>query len=90
MIHLQNTIAKSPGVFTGIPDDWTLIPTELLEYERAGIKAVCMGDKENAMMAGGECAQRVNDLPKVRDLIERIMKEADAIIRNMHKNLAGS
>jgi NAD(P)H-dependent flavin oxidoreductase YrpB (nitropropane dioxygenase family) len=90
MIHLQNTIAKSPGVFTGIPDDWTTVPLELIEYERAGIKAVCMGDKENAMMAGGECAQRVNDLPKVRDLIDKIIKEADGIIRNIHQTLAAS
>ncbi|TSA44388.1 MAG: hypothetical protein D4R56_07245 [Deltaproteobacteria bacterium] len=89
-IHLQNTIVKSPGVFTGVPDDWTTVPLELIEYERAGIKAVCMGDKENAMMAGGECAQRVNDLPKVRELVERIMKEAEDIIRNLHKNLAVS
>jgi hypothetical protein len=40
------------------------------------------------MMAGGECAQRVKDLPKVQDLIDRIMKEATEIIRNMHQNLA--
>jgi NAD(P)H-dependent flavin oxidoreductase YrpB (nitropropane dioxygenase family) len=90
MIHLQNTIVKSPGVFTGIPDDWSTVPAELIEYERDGIKAVCEGDREKAMMAGGECAQRVKDLPKVQDLIDRIMKEAADIVRNMHKNLAGS
>jgi enoyl-[acyl-carrier protein] reductase II len=90
MIHLQNSIVKSPGVFTGIPDDWSTAPPELLEYERAGIKAVCTGDREKAMMAGGECAQRVNDLPRVRDLIERIMTEAEDIIKNMHKHLAAS
>jgi hypothetical protein len=42
------------------------------------------------MMAGGECAQRVDDLPKVQELIDRIMKEAAEIVKNMHKHLAAS
>jgi hypothetical protein len=49
-----------------------------------------MGDREKAMMAGGECAQRVNDLPKVQDLIDRIMREATGIVRDMHRHLAAS
>jgi NAD(P)H-dependent flavin oxidoreductase YrpB (nitropropane dioxygenase family) len=54
----------------------------LVAFERNGIKAVCTGDRENAMMAGGECAQRVNDLPKVQDLVDRIMNEATGILKN--------
>ncbi len=23
VIHLSNTVVKSPGVFTGVPDDWS-------------------------------------------------------------------
>jgi hypothetical protein len=30
----------------------------------------------------------VKDLPKVQDLIDRIMKEATEIAKNMHRNLA--
>jgi len=86
--HLQNTIAQSPGVFTGIPDDWSTVPPSLIEYERIGIKAVCTGDRERAMMAGGECAQRIDDLPKVQDLVDEIMKEATAIVTNMPKYAA--
>ncbi|OHE21679.1 MAG: hypothetical protein A2Z43_04600 [Syntrophobacterales bacterium RBG_19FT_COMBO_59_10] len=89
-IHLQNTIVKSPGVFTGVPDDWTTVPPELIEYEREGIKAVCTGDREKALMAGGECAQRVEDQPTVQELVDRTMNEAVEIVRNMHKNLAVS
>ena len=33
-------------------------------------------------MAGGECAQRVDDLPKVQDLVDRIMKQATDILKN--------
>jgi hypothetical protein len=36
-------------------------------------------------MAGGECAQRVEDLPKVQDLVDRIMKEATDILLNAPK-----
>ncbi len=81
--HLLNTIAKSPGVFTGIPDDWATVPPEMLQAEKAGIKAVCTGDKENAMMAGGECAQRCNDMPKVQDLVNNIVDEATEIVKAM-------
>jgi hypothetical protein len=28
-------------------------------------------------LAGGECAQRINDLPTVEDLVRRIVKEAE-------------
>jgi hypothetical protein len=35
------------------------------------------------MYAGGECAQRVNDMPKVRDMVDGIMEEAAKTIRNL-------
>ncbi len=89
-IHLQNSIVKSPGVFTGIPDDWTTVPPDLILYEREAIKAVCTGDREKAMMAGGECAQRVDDMPRVADLMDRIMKEATDIIRNVSRHVVAS
>ncbi|MCK9276160.1 MAG: nitronate monooxygenase [Syntrophales bacterium] len=83
VVHLQKTVVQSPGVFTGIPDDYTTVPPELIQYENEGFKAVYMGDRENAMMAGGECAQRIDDLPKVEDLVNRIVKEATEIVNNM-------
>ena len=49
------------------------------------IKAVAMGDEKKAMMAGGECAQRINDMPKVEDLVNSIMKEATEILKNAPK-----
>jgi hypothetical protein len=90
VIHLQNTVIQSPGVFTGIPDDVTTVPPELIQYENDGFKAVYMGDRENAMMAGGECAQRIGDLPMVPDLVDRIIKEATEIMNNMPKYTTAS
>jgi len=86
--HLLNTLKGSPGVFTGVPDDWNTMPQALLDAEREGIKAVYMGNREKAMMAGGECAQRIDSLPKVKDLVDGIMNEAESIIRNLPKLLA--
>jgi NAD(P)H-dependent flavin oxidoreductase YrpB (nitropropane dioxygenase family) len=81
--HQKNTLLKSPSIFLDTPDDYSTPATqELIDYERKGIKAVFNGDRENALMAGGECAQRVNDLPKVQDLVDRIIKEAKDILKN--------
>jgi len=79
--HQKNTLLKAPSVFLDTPDDYRNPATEeLIAYERMAIKAVCTGDRENAMMAGGECAQRVNDLPKVQDLVDRIVREAEEVL----------
>jgi enoyl-[acyl-carrier protein] reductase II len=81
--HQKNTLLKSPSIFLDTPDDYSTPATqELITYERKGIKAVFNGDRENALMAGGECAQRVNDLPKVQELVDRIIKEAKEILKN--------
>ena len=81
--HARNTLQKSPGVFLGKPDDYTTIDMSLIQYEIESIKAVYEGNKEKAMMAAGEAAQRINDMPKVADMVEKIMKEAEATLRGI-------
>jgi len=34
-------------------------------------------------MAGGECAQRIDSMPTVRELVNTIMKEAEEIIGSL-------
>ena len=86
--HAANTLKKSPGVFLGTPDDFTTIDLSLIQYEIESIKATFEGDKEKAMMAAGEVAQRINDMPKVNDMVQEIVKEAETILRNVPKLLA--
>lgn len=81
MLHVQNCIKGSPGVFTGIPDDLDTVDPKLIEFEYASINAVYDGDTEKAMMAAGECAQRINDLPKVNDMVQKVVTEAEAILK---------
>ena len=86
--HLHNTLTKSPGVFTGAPDDFTTVPSDLIEYEKEGIKAVYNGDLEKAMMAGGECAQRVDNMPTVKELVDSIMDDATSVIKELPRTMA--
>jgi len=86
--HAANTLKKSPGVFLGTPDDYSTMDMSLIRYEIESIKATFEGDREKAMMAAGEVAQRINDMPKVEDMVQEIVKEAETILRNVPKLLA--
>ena len=81
--HAQNTLHKSPGVFLGIPDDITNMDLSLIQFEIESIKAVYEGDKEKALMAAGEAAQRINDMPKVNDMVQTMVKDAEDILKGV-------
>ena len=86
--HAANTLKKSPGVFLGTPDDLSAMDMSLIRYEIESIKATFEGDREKAMMAAGEVAQRIKDMPKVNDMVQEIVKEAETILRNVPRLLA--
>ena len=83
--HAVNTLKKSPGVFLGTPDDYSTIDMTLIDFEIDSIHAVCTGDKEKAMMAAGEAAQRITDMPKVSDMVQSMVKDAEDIFKNAQK-----
>ena len=85
--HARNTLQKSPGVFLGTPDDYTTIDMSLIEYEIESMKATFEGNKEKALMAAGEAAQRIKDMPSVNDLVQEIMREAETILREVPKKV---
>ncbi|RJP23286.1 MAG: nitronate monooxygenase [Candidatus Abyssobacteria bacterium SURF_5] len=85
--HAENSLKMSPGVFLGKPDDYTTIPYELIINEIAGINAAYSGDESKAMMAAGECAQRIDNLPLVEELVDRIVQDAAEIVRNLPKRV---
>jgi NAD(P)H-dependent flavin oxidoreductase YrpB (nitropropane dioxygenase family) len=85
--HAKNTLQKSPGVFLGTPDDYATIDMSLIEFEIESIKAAFEGNKEKALLAAGEAAQRIKDMPKVNDMVQEIMREAEAILRDIPKKL---
>ena len=83
--HARNTLKKSPGVFLGTPDDYKTMDMSLIEFEIESIKATYEGNREKALMAAGEVAQRINDMPKVNDMVQVIVKDAEDILRNIQK-----
>jgi len=84
--HASNTLQKSPGVFLGIPEDYSTADM-LTNFEIESIKAVCEGNKEKAMMAAGEAAQRIKDMPEVNDLVQEIVREAETVLREVPKKV---
>ena len=81
--HAVNTLKKSPGVFLGAPDDFTNMDMSLIDYEIESIKATYEGDLDKALMAAGEVAQRIDDMPKVADMVASIAREAEEVIAGM-------
>jgi enoyl-[acyl-carrier protein] reductase II len=81
--HARNTLQKSPGVFLGTPDDFATMDMSLIHYEVESIKAVYEGNKEKALMAAGEAAQRIKDMPGVNDMVQGIVKEAEEVLRGI-------
>ena len=75
------TVRKAPGLFLGQPDEIATLAPEVLDKEVEGILATFAEDEKNALVAGGEVAGRIEDLSTVGELIERIVREAEEIIR---------
>jgi NAD(P)H-dependent flavin oxidoreductase YrpB (nitropropane dioxygenase family) len=88
-LHQKNTLKHTPELFLDTPGPLTEGALKLVEYENRAINAVNDGNKELAMFAGGECAQRVNDLPMVQDLVQTIMADAVKTIKKLPTLLAG-
>lgn len=81
------TVNKAPGLYLGQPDDLTTVAREVMDKEDEGFNALYSGDESKALIPGGEAAGRITDLPPVKELVERIVKEAEEIIRNLPQTL---
>jgi enoyl-[acyl-carrier protein] reductase II len=73
---------KNPAVLkmqelakSGVPEE------EQIKFEIQLLEAIERGDVANSAMPGGEVAGRINDIPTAKELIERIVKEAEEIIK---------
>jgi len=85
--HAQNTLQKSPGCYLGTPDDMLSIDFKLIEFEMESMQAAYDGNKEKALLAAGEAAQRINDMPKVSDMVQDIMKETEDILQGVQTKM---
>ncbi len=82
--HQEESLKLAPGVFLGKPDDGRSEGAmQLMANEIEGINAAYRGEADKAMIAGGECAQRIDDLPTAKELVDRTMKEGTEIIEGL-------
>jgi NAD(P)H-dependent flavin oxidoreductase YrpB (nitropropane dioxygenase family) len=79
------TVRKAPGVFLGEPGDLADVAQEVRAQEDEGWDAQFRGDGPQALMPGGEVAGLVEDIPSVKVLVERTVKEAEDILRNLQQ-----
>jgi len=81
--HQKNTLEHTPELFLDSPSPITEGAIKLILNEIKALNAVSEGDEENAMIAGGECAQRINSLPLTKDMVDQIMDDATRIIKEL-------
>jgi len=74
------TIRGTPDLYKGNPCGST---QELLDLEIGGLTNLFYGKMDEAAVLGGTVAGRIHDIPTVQELCDRIMKEAEATIRNL-------
>jgi enoyl-[acyl-carrier protein] reductase II len=74
------TIRGTPDLYKGNPCGST---QELVDLEIGGLTNLFQGEMEEAAVLGGTVAGRVHDIPTVQELCDRVMKEAEATIRNL-------
>ena len=77
------SVERSPGPYLGEPDNLKEVPRELVAKEVAGEEALRAGDEKQAIMAAGEVAGRITDIPTVKGLVDGIMADAEEILKNL-------
>ncbi len=75
---VERTLEDVPRFYLGEPVESN---EEILKLERDGFEDLIDAKSETALMFGGECVGRINDLPTVKEVIERIISEAIDSIR---------
>ena len=81
---VEKTLEDVPRFYLGEPVESN---KDILGLERSGFDDLIDGKPETALMFGGECVGRINDLPTVSQLITRILSEAHEALERTSKLL---
>jgi enoyl-[acyl-carrier protein] reductase II len=68
------------GFYVGEAIDTT---PEILKLEKEGFEKLLAGDRDGALMLAGQVSGRIADTPTVSELLERIVREAEAIMKKL-------
>lgn len=77
---VDKTTELIPEFFKGQPVE---LSPEIVEIERKGFANLVDNNETESLILGGEAAGRINDMPTVAELVDRITAEAETIIRNL-------
>ena len=77
---VDETIKGANDLYRGIPVEST---NAIMELEMDGLAKLFDGDKENSIILGGSICGRIHSIPKVQDLFDGIVNDAEEIIKNL-------
>ena len=83
------TVTKAPGLFLGQPDNLTTVAPEVMNKELEGFTAAFAGNAKRALFAGGEVAGRIDDLPTVKELVDKVIQGAEQIMLGLPQKIRG-
>lgn len=82
---VEATLKNIGAFYLGEPMDST---TEILGLEKEGFDRLLDGERNRALMLAGEVSGRVGDMPSVSELIQRTVREAEGVIKNLAEHVA--
>lgn len=77
---VERTLEDVPRFYLGDPVESN---EEILDLERSGFADLLDGKEDMALMFGGECIGRIDDLPTVADLVQQIISDACATLNSV-------
>ncbi|MHA1959697.1 MAG: NAD(P)H-dependent flavin oxidoreductase [Candidatus Thorarchaeota archaeon] len=77
---VEQTLSDMPRFYLGEPVESN---EAVLDLERDGFANLMDGKEDTALMFGGECVGRIDDLPTVREVVERTVGEARSTLRDI-------
>jgi NAD(P)H-dependent flavin oxidoreductase YrpB (nitropropane dioxygenase family) len=80
---VEQTLADVPRFYLGEPVESN---EKILGLERSGFDDLLDKKSDTALMFGGECVGRIDDIPTVKELIDRIMREAAETLERTGKS----
>jgi len=83
---VEKTTELFPDFFKGQPVD---LSDEMIEIERQGFSKLVNNDEEGSLILGGEASGRIEDMPAVKELIDRIIEDATSTLKSVPRFVAG-
>jgi enoyl-[acyl-carrier protein] reductase II len=77
---VEATLRHVPDFFKGLPVE---LRESMIEMERKGFEALAAGRGDESLILAGEVSGRIEDLPPVAELIDRIVADACEIARTL-------